>query len=137
MKLLATLALFYSLNLHASPCDDLMKITHEMNQLSSNIANVNTTRTPQGGAYQPYLRTSCNGLVCDLAQIRKVYWKYEAGHPDANDEGYVEYPDIRREQELAKLKQATLRYETAITLCRGKKASSPKREPGHSWQAVL
>ena len=137
MKLLAILILLYSLNLQASPCDDLIKITHEMNFIASNIANVETTRTPEGGAYQPFVEKSCSGLACELVKTRQVYWKFEPSHIDANEEGYVEYPEIRREQEMDKLKQAKFRYETATTLCRGKKAATPNREPGHSWQAFI
>lgn len=48
------------------------------------------------------------GIAEDQGQGRLVY---EPGHPDANDAGYVRYPDIDTTQELVKLMDAKRIYE--------------------------
>src|SRR3712207_2279760 len=87
-----------------------------MNTISSNIANINTTHTPEGGPYRrkdvvfesiPEAKSFGEILmsqpqkdvarvqVTDVTVDRKApLMKYEPDHPDANEEGYVAYPNI-------------------------------------------
>jgi flagellar basal-body rod protein FlgC len=108
-----------------------------MNTISSNIANVNTTRTPEGGPYrrkdvvmeampeaksfgeiltsQPQ-RDIARVQVTDVAVDRKApLMKYEPDHPDANEDGYVAYPNINIMEEMANMIQATRAYEANIS----------------------
>src|SRR5579872_1779503 len=84
-----------------------------MNTIASNIANINTTRTPEGGPYRrkdvvfesmPETRnfgeilTSAPDKNVERVQVTDVAvdtgapnYKYEPNHPDANEEGYVAY----------------------------------------------
>ena len=48
------------------------------------------------------------GLAEDQGEGRLVY---EPGHPDANDAGYVRYPDIDTTQEMVKLMDAKRIFE--------------------------
>ncbi len=104
-----------------------------MNTISSNIANINTTQTPEGGPYRrkdivfesvPEARTFGEVLlsqpqrdvqrvqVTDIVVDRKApLLKYEPNHPDANEEGYVAYPNINLMEEMANMIQATRAYE--------------------------
>lgn len=59
---------------------------------------------PLGGEYG--VRVA--GIAEDQGQGRLVY---EPGHPDANEAGYVRYPDIDTTQELVKLMDAKRIYE--------------------------
>jgi len=59
---------------------------------------------PTGGEYG--VRVS--GIAEDQGEGRLVY---EPGHPDANAEGYVRYPDVDTTQELVKLLDAKRIYE--------------------------
>ncbi len=108
-----------------------------MNTISSNIANVNTTRTPEGGPYRrkdaifeaiPEQKTFGEVLidkgdrnlhrvqVSDVAVDTKApLLKYEPDHPDANEDGYVAYPNINLMEEMANMIQATRSYEANIS----------------------
>lgn len=108
-----------------------------MNTISSNIANVNTTRTPEGGPYRrkdvvfesmPDARnfgelvTSSPSSDLQRVQVSDVVvdrkaplLKYEPDHPDANEEGYVAYPNINLMEEMANMIQATRSYEANVS----------------------
>lgn len=108
-----------------------------MDTISSNMANIATTRTPEGG---PYRRKdvvfesmadmksfgdvmSVGDPKSDLQRVQVtdiVYdkkapiLKYEPGHPDANEEGYVAYPNINVMEEMANMVQAQRSYEANV-----------------------
>lgn len=108
-----------------------------MNTISSNIANINTTRTPEGGPYRrkdvvfeaiPDAKSFGEVLmsqpdrniqrvqVTDVAVDRGApLLKYEPDHPDANEQGYVAYPNINLMEEMANMIQATRAYEANIS----------------------
>ncbi|MGZ3743250.1 MAG: flagellar basal body rod protein FlgC [Pseudobdellovibrionaceae bacterium] len=109
-----------------------------MNTISSNIANINTTQTPEGGPYRrkdvvfeamPDAKsfgdivspTSAKSdfqrvQVSDIISDRKApILKYEPDHPDANSEGYVAYPNINLMEEMTNMIQATRSYEANVS----------------------
>ncbi|MCB0361544.1 MAG: flagellar basal body rod protein FlgC [Bdellovibrionales bacterium] len=108
-----------------------------MNTISSNIANINTTETPEGGPYRrkdvvfeaiPDARNFGEIVtsqpdqnlqrvqVTDVAVDRKApLLKYEPDHPDANEQGYVAYPNINLMEEMANMIQATRSYEANVS----------------------
>ncbi|GFK93746.1 Flagellar basal-body rod protein FlgC [Fundidesulfovibrio magnetotacticus] len=108
-----------------------------MNVISMNLANAKTTRTMDGQG--PYQRKSValqstqatpfgkamnaaltqelqgvrvTGIVADQRPPKQVY---EPGHPDADQNGYVQYPDINVVEEMANMIQATRGYEANTT----------------------
>ena len=108
-----------------------------INTISMNLANAKTTRTPLGGPYrrrtvvqqtadvddpfsvhmQSALDRSVKGVrvmavTMDNRPFKRVY---EPGNPDANAEGYVMYPDINVEEEMANLMTAQRGYEANVT----------------------
>ena len=108
-----------------------------LNTISSNMANVNTTRTPEGGPYRrkdvvfesmPEVKNFGEILsahspqsemqrvqVTDVTSDRgKPLLKYEPDHPDANPEGYVAYPNINMMEETTNMIQATRAYEANV-----------------------
>ncbi|MDX9730659.1 MAG: flagellar basal body rod protein FlgC [Bdellovibrionales bacterium] len=107
-----------------------------MNTISSNIANINTTRSPEGGPYRrkdvvlesmPEARSFGEILtsapqkdvqrvqVTDvLVDRRAPLMKYEPDHVDADEKGYVAYPNINLMEEMAKMIQATRSYEANV-----------------------
>jgi len=116
--------------------------------ISQNIANVNTTRDENGNPYRrktvvfaekdmtPFgdilLRTAGkvgNGvkvtrIVEDThTELRKVY---DPSHPDADDEGYVSYPNVNIVQEMTDLIDATRAYEANITAFNATKSMAMK-----------
>ena len=115
-----------------------------LNAISSNIANINTTQTPEGGPYRrkdvvfeamPDARnfgeilTSTNPKsnmqrvqVTDvLSDLKAPLMKYEPEHPDANPEGYVAYPNINLMEEMTNMIQATRAYEANVSAMQASK----------------
>lgn len=108
-----------------------------MNTISSNIANINTTRTPEGGPYRrkdvlfeaiPEAKSFGEILISqpqrDIARVqvtdapvdrRAPLLKYEPDHPDADDEGYVAYPNINLMEEMANMIMASRAYEANVS----------------------
>jgi flagellar basal-body rod protein FlgC len=105
--------------------------------IASNLANANTTRTGEGG---PYRRRNVvfvsQGLEDDFAatidalaeqgtrrgvQVADVIEDttpsrlvFDPGHPDANAEGYVAYPNVNPVAEMVDLMAATRAYEANV-----------------------
>ncbi len=108
-----------------------------MNSISSNIANINTTKTPEGGPYRrkdvvfeaipdsksfgdivsagdPNSEIS-RVQVSDVVSDKKApLMKYDPSHPDANDEGYVAFPNINLMEEMTNMIQASRSYEANV-----------------------
>ncbi|MDQ0149901.1 flagellar basal body rod protein FlgC [Eubacterium multiforme] len=93
--------------------------------ISSNIANSRTTRTKNGGAYvrkvavfsENYdrklgmLGVKAVKLENDKSPLKKVY---NPNHPDANKDGYVEYPNVDLLVEMSDLITAARSYESNV-----------------------
>ena len=47
---------------------------------------------------------------------------YEPGHPDANPEGYVEYPNVNTVTEMVNMMTASRAYEAGVTSIESLKA---------------
>ncbi|MFZ4402476.1 MAG: flagellar basal body rod protein FlgC [Pseudobdellovibrionaceae bacterium] len=96
---------FTSVQVFSKSSDDCQELKSEQIRLAltaSNLANVNTTRTPEGGAYRPYIIRSCSNGGCDVSRdIGKSLIKYLPGHPDADKNGYVTFPNIDVKSEYA------------------------------------
>ncbi|AHZ83765.1 flagellar basal body rod protein FlgC [Bdellovibrio bacteriovorus] len=115
-----------------------------MNTIASNIANINTTQTPEGGPYRrkdvvfeamPDAKnfgeiissTDPAGSfqrvqVTDVISDRKApLLKYEPDHPDANADGYVAYPNINLMEEMTNMIQASRSYEANVTAVQASK----------------
>ncbi len=108
----------------------------QMNVTAMNLANAKTTRTAEGGPYQrrsvtleskeiqsPFSKAMQNALdreikgvrVMDIARDQRAFKQvYEPGHPDANAEGYVTYPDINVVEEMANLMNTSRSYEANV-----------------------
>ena len=99
-----------------------------MDIISSNIANSNTTYDVNGN-YSPYKRksvefqtvldqktglsagVSVNQIIEDQEDLRKAY---EPNNPNADESGYVEYPNVSTEREMVDLITAKTAYEANI-----------------------
>ena len=99
---------------------------------SANLANSQTTRTPEGGPYRrrdvvfqsvPFANeldaasAGLNGVaVVGVYEDQTDFdRRYEPGHPDADKQGYVEYPNINIMEEMANLVEASRSYEANIS----------------------
>ncbi|HMA93597.1 MAG TPA: flagellar basal body rod protein FlgC [Polyangiaceae bacterium] len=105
-----------------------------MNTIASNLANVRTTRTTEGGPYKRLdpvfeaadierLRGAPSlGQGVSLVRVSRIQedarpgtMVYEPGHPDANAQGYVEYPNVHAVEEMVNMVTASRAYEAGIT----------------------
>jgi flagellar basal-body rod protein FlgC len=101
-----------------------------MNVIANNVANAETTRTPEGGPFRRQLAVfrgeqlkpgpnpeklgvRVAKVVGDPAPFRSVY---DPSHPDANAEGYVAYPNISIAVEMVDLISAQRAYDANIAV---------------------
>lgn len=102
-----------------------------LNVISANLANVETTRTEEGGPYQKknviFQSTKLNfgdrldqatrrgvqgvRVPAIIASNRAARRVFEPGHPDADKDGYVSKPDINPVEEMTDMMSATKAYE--------------------------
>lgn len=97
-----------------------------MNVIASNIANVNSTRTPEGGTYrkkdvvfESYMfdESSVGVNIPKIVEDERPFkLVYNPSHPDANKDGYVSYPNINTIEETVNFISATRAYEANLTL---------------------
>jgi flagellar basal-body rod protein FlgC len=101
--------------------------------VAANMANAETTRTAEGGAYRRQLlvfraepmprfplmlarlrKAAPDGgvrverVVADMSPLPS---RYEPGHPDADGAGYVSYPNVNPVMEMADLLSAVRAYQ--------------------------
>jgi flagellar basal-body rod protein FlgC len=104
-----------------------------VNLASSNLANSETTRTAAGGPYRrldpviqavpfepvlgqaagtPAVDPTISQIVADPSPGKKVY---SPGHPDADPEGFVTFPNVNPVYEVVNLMSASRTYEANAT----------------------
>ena len=102
--------------------------------LVENMANAETTRTPEGGPYRrkdvvfssdvqasPFSAAFQNelGTGVNVADIvtddRAPELRYMPGHPDADANGYVAYPNLNPAEEMVNLMNAQRSYEGNVS----------------------
>ncbi|WP_100373209.1 flagellar basal body rod protein FlgC [Bacillus sp. FJAT-45037] len=134
------MSIFHGLNVNASA---LTTQRLRMDVVSANMANADTTRAQMvDGEWVPYRRkmvvvepngknpfssfldramgtnnevgngVKVSGIVEDQTPFKLVY---NPEHPDANDEGYVELPNVDPLREMVDLMTATRAYEANVT----------------------
>lgn len=103
---------------------------------ASNLANAETTRTPEGGAYRrrdPVLATTPVGgafssqldRAMASVRIRRVavdatpgQLRHDPNHPDADENGYLELPNVSVVQELSNVLSASRSFEANLVIVR-------------------
>jgi len=111
-----------------------------MNITAGNLANARTTRTAEGGPYkrldpvftaQPLNPNSFDPVMKKVQTVQMSEVKpdttqgtlvYEPGHPDANSDGYVEYPNVNVVTEMVNMMTASRAYEAGVTSIESLKA---------------
>ncbi len=101
-----------------------------MQVVANNVANADTTHTPEGGPYkrrQVVFSTVMDGLngvdvagvVASDAAPRMVY---NPGHPDADAQGYVAMPDVQMPLEMVDMVTASRAYQANLVAMRNFRA---------------
>jgi len=122
-----------------------------MDTIANNIANVNTTKTMEGGPYQRqrvvfeprgekaaflfpamfdktrraegFRGVKVTGVIKDVTPPKLVY---DPAHPDANAEGYVAMPNVNIVKEMVDMISATRAYEANVTAINSAKTMAAK-----------
>jgi flagellar basal-body rod protein FlgC len=118
-----------------------------MNLISSNLANANATRTPEGGPYkrkdavfaaQPaesfdQALSKAAGQGPQRVAVTQITedpnpprLQYDPTHPDADAKGYVALPNINVVEEMADMIAATRTYEANVTAIQSAKSMALK-----------
>lgn len=100
--------------------------------IASNIANAQTTRTPDGGPYRrqvvnfaPILQRAESGRVesvgvevTGITDDMQTPFEpvFDPGHPDADAEGFVFMPNVNTTREMADLITAVRAYEANLSV---------------------
>jgi flagellar basal-body rod protein FlgC len=123
-----------------------------MDVIANNLANVNTTRTAEGGPFKRQLVVFAQkqeaaqtdsldaapassqagvqavGIVNDTSPDKLVY---DPSHPDADPQGYVHMPNIEVVKEMVDMMAASRAYEANVT------AISESRTIGSATMGIL
>ncbi len=120
-----------------------------MDIIAQNIANINTTRTANGGPYRRRLVTvqenidskpfsqflsersnaftgqgiKATGIVEDPTPLKTIY---DPGHPDADEQGYVQMPNVDNLKEMVDMISATRSFEANVTAFNAAKSMAIK-----------
>lgn len=117
--------------------------TTRLNTISSNLANSETTSTPEGGpykkksvifqteniAFKQHLNSSLQArgqaqgvqvakIIEDKSPPQRIY---DPSHPDAKADGYVEMPNVSVLKEMVDMMSATRSYEANTTTIKSAK----------------
>ena len=127
------MSLFSAISISASGMD-AQRTRAEL--ITENLANADTTRTPQGGPYRrkdtvfttasfptsfaqtlsefsgtPAQGVEVASVVTDQSEPER---RYLPGHPDADAEGYVAFPKINPAEEMVDLMSASRSYQANV-----------------------
>src|ERR1700722_6697976 len=125
------MSLFSSLSVSASGMD-AQRARAEV--LAENLANSETTRTPEGGPYRrkdvvfasttvnsPFaseFQSALEGQGVKVASVsvdqRDPEKRYLPGHPDADKDGYVAFPRINPAEDMVDLMNASRGYQANV-----------------------
>jgi len=129
---------------------DIMKISASalksqrtrMEVIATNLSNIHSTRTEDGGPYKKkevvfgtsdvsddkefsgLLSRRVEGVrVEEVAESEKSFEKvFDPGHPDADSEGYVTFPNVNLMEEMVDMVSATRAYEANVNVMNTTKA---------------
>jgi flagellar basal-body rod protein FlgC len=104
-----------------------------METIATNLANIHTTRTEEGGPYkklnvvlgsadmpsekfQGVFTRKLEGVdVEEITESEKPFEKtHDPAHPDADQDGYVSYPNVNVLEEMTDMLSASRSYEANV-----------------------
>ncbi len=110
-----------------------------MNVIANNLANINTTKGPDGEPYkrkyvvfETLLNNSLtdsdeireNGVaISDIAEDQRPFRRvYKPGHPDADKDGYLSLPNIDMVEENVDLLASSRAYDANLSAMKASKS---------------
>lgn len=116
--------------------------------ISQNIANVNSTSTADGGPYRRKTVVFAEKSAVDFGEVlmstagtvgsgvkvtqivedneTPMSMVYDPAHPDADENGYVKYPNVNVVTEMTNLIDASRSYEANVTAFNASKTMASK-----------
>ena len=138
------MSMFDSFNINAS---GLTAQRYRMDVIAENVANANTTRTEDGGPYRRKIVTfeqkgdntkfsrvlnqamahGYSGQGVKAIRVsgdyeNEMHMVYDPSHPDADENGYVTYPNVNIVTEMTNLIDASRSYEANATAFQASKS---------------
>ena len=142
------MSIFSSFNINAS---GMTAQRYRMDIISENVANAQTTRTEDGTPYRRKVVTleqrgeqvgtfssvfgkasdSYKGQGVRVSKVSEDTWNdmvmaYDPSHPDADENGYVTYPNVNIVTEMTNLIDASRSYEANATAFNASKTIAMK-----------
>ncbi|MDR2547169.1 MAG: flagellar basal body rod protein FlgC [Lachnospiraceae bacterium] len=141
------MGIFNSFDINAS---GMTAQRYRMDVISENIANINTTRTADGSTYRRkvvvfeqrpnstsfrrYFETSRamhDGQGVRVARVledhkTQMVMAFDPAHPDADENGYVTYPNVNVVTEMTNIIDASRAYEANATAFNASKSMALK-----------
>uniref|UniRef100_UPI004056EAEA flagellar basal body rod protein FlgC n=1 Tax=Acetatifactor sp. TaxID=1872090 RepID=UPI004056EAEA len=141
------MSMFSAFNVNAS---GMTAQRYRMDIISENVANASTTRTEDGTPYRRKVVTFAekgtqtsfsrvlgsvsNGYSGNGVKVDRVYedtetemkMVYDPSHPDADENGYVTYPNVNIITEMTNLIDASRAYEANATAFNASKSMALK-----------
>lgn len=142
------MSIFSSFNINAS---GMTAQRYRMDVISENVANADTTRTEDGTPYRRKVVTfeqrgeavgsfssvfsrassAFKGQGVRVSSVSEDTWTdmimaYDPSHPDADENGYVTYPNVNIVTEMTNLIDASRSYEANATAFDASKAIAVK-----------
>lgn len=142
------MSIFNSFNINAS---GMTAERYRMDVIAENVANVNTTRTADGSPYRRKVVTfeeknatpatfhsylgraseQYSGQGVKVSSVKEDTWTqmnmvYDPSHPDADENGYVMYPNVNIVTEMTNLIDASRAYEANATAFNSSKSIALK-----------
>ncbi|GFI19309.1 MAG: flagellar basal body rod protein FlgC [Lachnospiraceae bacterium] len=142
------MSIFNAFNINAS---GMTAQRYRMDTISENVANANTTRTEDGtpyrrkvvtfeergakaGTFSSFLGSASDRFKGQGVRVGKVTednWTqmnlvYDPSHPDADENGYVTYPNVNIITEMTNLIDASRAYEANATAFSASKSIAMK-----------
>lgn len=108
--------------------------------IANNLANVNTTRTAQGGPYrrqmvvfEERLAEAYGRALGAGVRVSRIVedddpprLEYNPSHPDADEQGYVRLPNVNVVTEMVDMISASRAYEANVTALNAAKSMALK-----------
>ncbi len=93
-----------------------------------------TGASSNGSSFASVLKSACNGRLGDGVKVSSVYedtstdmnMVYDPSHPDADENGYVTYPNVNVVQEMTDLIDASRSYEANVSAFNASKSMATK-----------
>ncbi len=141
------MGMFSAFNINAS---GMTAQRYRMDVISENVANANTTRTEDGtpyvrkvvsfaqkgdvGSFSRVLGEATRGYSGQGVKVEAVFedtetemnMVYDPSHPDADENGYVTYPNVNIVTEMTNLIDASRAYEANATAFNASKSIALK-----------